>query len=87
MSSASLCRTSNARCLLALAAVVLALGFPARPAHAETELDVSYGVTLAGVTIGRADAKARFTRAGYAAVIHGTTSGVSRLVSDARAHW
>jgi hypothetical protein len=85
MPSASLCRTSSRRRLLALAAVLLALGLPASPVHAETELDASYGVTLAGIAIGRADAKARFTRAGYAAVIHGTTSGVSRLVSDARA--
>jgi hypothetical protein len=63
-------------------AVLFAL---ALPAEAETELEASYGVTVAGITIGRADAKARFTKAGYAVVIHGTTSGVSRLVSDARA--
>jgi hypothetical protein len=85
MPSALACQTSNARRLLALAAVLLAVGLRAPAAHAETELDASYGATLAGVTIGRADAKARFTKAGYAAVIHGTTSGVSRLVSDARA--
>jgi hypothetical protein len=67
---------------LALAAAV---PLSATPLHAETEFDASYAVTLAGITIGRADAKSRFTRTGYAAVIAGTTSGVSRLISDARA--
>ena len=75
-------RSSRAWRLVAPVAVLLALSVPA---EAEIELEASYGVTVAGISIGRADAKARFTRAGYAAVIHGTTSGVSRLVSDARA--
>jgi hypothetical protein len=77
--------TSKARHFLALAAIALAVFYPATSLRAETELDASYSVTLAGITIGRADAKSRFTKAGYAAVIFGTTSGISRLVSDARA--
>jgi hypothetical protein len=85
MTSAFLSGTSKAGRLIALAALALAAALPAAPADAETELDASYAVTLAGVTIGRADAKSRFTRAGYAAVIFGTTSGVSRLISDGRA--
>jgi hypothetical protein len=81
MLSALLSGTVRAGRWLALATAVLA----AMPANAETELDASYGVTLAGVTIGRVDAKSRFTKAGYAAVIFGQTSGVSRLISDGRA--
>lgn len=66
-------------------AVALAAVAQTTPLRAEAELDASYTVTLAGITIGRADAKSRFTRAGYAVVIAGSTSGISRLVSDARA--
>jgi hypothetical protein len=83
MRSALPCQPSTARRLVAPLIALLALSVV--PAEAEIELDASYGVTVAGISIGRADAKARFTKAGYAAVIHGTTSGVSRLVSDARA--
>ena len=57
------------------------------PAHAASvvTLNATYTISIAGVTIGRADATGRFTDSGYAAVIKGTTSGISRLVSDARA--
>jgi hypothetical protein len=69
-------------CRLALA---LLLAAPSSPAAAETALEATYTISIAGLTIGRADADSRFTETGYAAVIKGMTSGISRLVSDARA--
>jgi hypothetical protein len=57
---------------------------PARAADTVT-LTAAYSISIHGVTIGRAEAKARFTRKGYAAAISGSTYGISRIVSDARA--
>ena len=48
-------------------------------------LDAAYMISISGLTIGRADVKSRFTDRGYAAAISGSTYGVSRIVSDARA--
>ena len=48
-------------------------------------LDATYIIAISGLTIGRADVKGRFTDRGYAAAISGSTYGVSRIVSDARA--
>ena len=52
---------------------------------ANVTLTATYSITIHGVTIGRAEAKARFTPKGYAAAISGSTYGISRIVSDARA--
>jgi hypothetical protein len=48
-------------------------------------LQATYMIAISGLSIGRADVKARFTDRGYAAAISGSTYGVSRIVSDARA--
>ncbi|MEJ0013891.1 MAG: hypothetical protein WDM94_15035 [Bauldia sp.] len=48
-------------------------------------LQATYMIAISGINIGRADVKARFTDKGYAAAIAGSTYGVSRFVSDARA--
>jgi hypothetical protein len=48
-------------------------------------LDATYIIAINGLTIGRADARGRFTDHGYAAAISGSTYGISRIVSDARA--
>ena len=48
-------------------------------------LQATYMIAISGISIGRADVKARFTDKGYAAAISGSTYGVSRFVSDARA--
>jgi hypothetical protein len=48
-------------------------------------LQATYMIAISGLSIGRADVKARFTDKGYAAAISGSTYGVSRFVSDARA--
>lgn len=52
---------------------------------ADTTLKASYVITIAGITIGRADAESRFSASGYAASITGATYGISRFVSDAHA--
>jgi hypothetical protein len=66
------------------AAAFLALG-AVSPAASGTALEVTYEISVAGVKIGTAEAEGRFTDSKYAATIKGTTSGISRLVSDARA--
>jgi hypothetical protein len=57
------------------------------PAYAgdTTTLKATYAISIAGITLGRAEAESRFSGNGYAAAIVGSTSGVSRLVSDASA--
>ena len=47
-------------------------------------LQATYTIMIAGFTIGSAEADSRFTDAGYAAVVKGTTSGISRLFSNSR---
>jgi hypothetical protein len=54
-------------------------------AAGSTTLTATYMITVAGIAIGRADVKSRFTAKGYAAAINGSTYGISRIVSDARA--
>jgi hypothetical protein len=66
-------------------ALALLLAAPSSGAVAETALKATYTISVAGLTIGRVDANSRFTETGYAAVIKGMTSGISRLISDARA--
>jgi hypothetical protein len=55
------------------------------PAAATTTFEATYAISIAGLTIGTAEAKSRFTDTEYAATVTGKTSGISRLVSDARA--
>lgn len=64
--------------------VILAL-LATSPARSETALEASYAISLGGVTIGTADVDGLFTGVAYTARITGKTSGVSRLMSDARA--
>jgi hypothetical protein len=51
----------------------------------DATLKATYGITIAGITIGRAEAESRFTDTGYASSITGSTYGISRFVSDAHA--
>lgn len=51
----------------------------------DTTLKATYAISIAGITVGRAEAESRFSGNGYAAAIRGSTSGASRLVSDATA--
>src|SRR4030081_538480 len=57
------------------------------PAHAvdTTTLKATYAISIAGITVGKAEAESRFSGNGYAAAIVGSTSGGSRLASDASA--
>jgi hypothetical protein len=50
-----------------------------------TDFRASYAITLGGTVIGRASAESRFTGSSYEAEIRGSTSGVSRMVTDATA--
>jgi Protein of unknown function (DUF3108) len=67
--------------VLAAAFVVLA----ASPGTAATTFEATYAISIAGLTIAHATAETRFTETEYDAVIEGETSGLSRIVSDARA--
>ena len=71
----------------AAAALALSLASPAAPATdpAQVTLHAVYIISISGITIGRAEVKARFTDRGYAAAISGSTYGISRFVSDASA--
>lgn len=62
-----------------------ALAFAAPAAAEDGRLSASYGISIAGINVGRADVESRFRGAGYSIAIRGFTSGVSRLVSDAEA--
>lgn len=78
-------RTATSARLLLAAALAVAGAAPALPATSETTLTASYNISIAGLVIGRVEAKARFTPKGYATAINGSTWGISRFVSDARA--
>lgn len=71
--------------LLIGGALALAVLAGSGPARADTTLTASYAITIGGLTIGRAEVKARFTDKAYVTAINGSTWGVSRFVSDARA--
>lgn len=68
------------------AAMVVLLGVAGAEAEAaETALKAEYLITIAGLTVGKADVEGRFTDSGYAATISGATYGISRFVSNAKA--
>ena len=50
-----------------------------------TVFRASYVIAVGGVVVGHASAESRFTDKGYVASISGSTSGVTRIVSDASA--
>ena len=80
---------SGARQTLAAAGILaiasLFTSGPANAADAETALAANYTISVAGVTIGTVEANIRLTDTDYAAIIQGRTSGISSLVSDAKA--
>ena len=51
----------------------------------KTDFNATYAITLAGTVIGRATAKSTFTDGTYSATIKGSTTGVSRMVTDGSA--
>ncbi len=72
--------------LLLAAVFALPLAWASAPAvAADKTLKAGYIITIAGITIGKANAEGRFTDTGYAATISGSTYGISRFVSDAQA--
>jgi hypothetical protein len=50
-----------------------------------TDFRATYAITLAGTVIGRASAESKFGDGSYVAAIKGSTSGMSRMVTDATA--
>ncbi len=50
-----------------------------------TDFRATYVITLGGTVIGRASAESKFTGSSYVAAIKGSTSGMSRMVTDATA--
>jgi hypothetical protein len=50
-----------------------------------TVLKATYVISLGGLVVGHATAESRFSGGGYVASITGSTSGVSRMVTDASA--
>jgi hypothetical protein len=68
-----------------LAAALLA-GAAADAAGADDiTLRATYAISISGLTVGRVDVKSDFDGNSYAATIRGSTSGPSRIVSDASA--
>jgi hypothetical protein len=73
-------------CGLPLAAGMAAL-MAAMPASAldATTLRATYAISIGGIVVGHAQAESRFTATGYEAAITGSTSGMTRMVTDASA--
>lgn len=76
-----------ARLSLGTGALVAGLSLtpPDAGAAETTTLQATYTISIGTAIIGRATAESRFTGDTYAATITGSTGGMSRLVSDARA--
>lgn len=75
----AICGLRFAACVAAVAAV------PPAVAADSTTLRATYAISVGGIVVGHAQAESRFTAAGYEAAITGSTSGMTRLVSDASA--
>jgi hypothetical protein len=69
-----------------LAAALLAGAVTADAARAEDiTLHATYAISISGLTVGRVEVKSDFDGNSYDAIIRGSTSGPSRIVSDASA--
>jgi hypothetical protein len=72
---------------LAVGGLAFLAAISAAPSRAldTTVFRASYVIAVGGVVVGHASAESRFTDNGYVASISGSTSGVTRIVSDASA--
>jgi hypothetical protein len=68
-----------------MAAAALVSAVPANAGPDFTTAKAIYMISIAGIPVGRVEAESRFTANAYATAISGSTSGLSRLVSDASA--
>lgn len=80
----------RSRLLAGLAALLAVLGTASDTSTAveslgTTDFRATYAITLGGTVIGRASAESKFTGGSYVAAIKGSTSGVSRMVTDGTA--
>lgn len=74
------------RAALAALAVALAITPEGEAVAQETvELRATYFISVSGLTVGRAEVRGRFAEGQYATAISGSTLGISRFVTDARA--
>jgi hypothetical protein len=64
----------------------LALAAPDKAAAPNGRIDASYNILLGGLTIGRFALDTEFDGKSYSIVVRGTTSGVSRFVSDGKGY-
>ena len=78
-------RRRSARWLGGSLAAVLMLASAPVAAAPIVSLKATYLISISGLTVGRALVEGRFADGRYATAISGTTFGVSRFVSDARA--
>ena len=70
--------------LIAVGLTVTLAAAPSRAAET-TDFRATYAITLGGTVIGHASATSTFSGESYVAAIKGSTSGMSRMVSDATA--
>ena len=68
--------------LLSAAALALVMADLQRPAHAQSKLDASYGVTLAGLPIGRGSWVIDIGDDHYSAAASGATAGIMRAFTS-----
>jgi len=78
-----LLRASLAAAALAAALVCAPAGQAA--AQETVDLQATYFISVSGLTVGRAEVRGRFAEGQYATAISGSTLGISRFVTDARA--
>ncbi len=84
MSESVPCHRRRRPMRLLLAGLAALAGVASAPAVA-AEVSAVYTISLAGISIGRADANSHFDAGGYSIAVRGFTSGISRVVSDAQA--
>ncbi|WP_090874512.1 DUF3108 domain-containing protein [Bauldia litoralis] len=76
---------TTARLSAAVLSLAIAIAPSALLAREITTLKATYVIAIGTAVIGHATAESRFSGENYTAAINGSTGGVSRLVSDARA--
>lgn len=64
----------------------LALAAPGKAGTPSGKVDATYNILLGGLTIGRFALDTQFDGKGYTIIVRGSTSGVSRFVSDGKGY-
>ncbi|MBN9009141.1 MAG: DUF3108 domain-containing protein [Rhizobiales bacterium] len=77
--------TARRFCAALAGAALVSAAAPSAAKAGDVSLKATYAISIAGLTVGRVDVKSSFDGNSYDAVIKGSTSGPSRIVSDASA--